>query len=149
MTASTDNNIRQSIYTVSELNAQIKAMLEENFPFVWVAGEISNFRTPVSGHFYFTLKDEDTQISGVMFGGRNRLLRFVPEDGMQITGLGRISVYPPRGTYQIIFEYLEPAGAGALQAAFEQLRARLAAEGLFDEAHKKSPDQRIVLVPDF
>lgn len=137
MTASADNNIRQRIYTVSELTAQVKAILEENFPFIWVAGEISNFRTPVSGHFYFTLKDEDTQISGVMFGGRNRLLRFVPEDGMLVTGLGRISVYPPRGTYQIIFEYLEPAGAGALQAAFDQLRTRLAAEGLFDEAHKK------------
>ncbi len=125
------------IYTVSELTAGIRDLLEEKFPFVWVSGEISNFHVPVSKHFYFTLKDENAQIAAVMFKGQNRNLKFQPEDGMRITGLGRISVYMPRGTYQIIFEYLEPAGIGALQSGFEQLKARLSAEGLFDPEHKK------------
>ncbi|OQX23715.1 MAG: exodeoxyribonuclease VII large subunit [Desulfobacteraceae bacterium IS3] len=127
----------QQIYTVSELTAGISDLLEEKFPFVWVSGEISNFHVPVSKHFYFTLKDENAQIAAVMFKGQNRNLKFEPKDGMRVTGLGRISVYIPRGTYQIIFEYLEPAGIGALQAGFEQLKARLSAEGLFDPEHKK------------
>jgi exodeoxyribonuclease VII large subunit len=125
------------IYTVSELTSDIKHLLEETFPFVWVSGEISNFRIPASGHFYFTLKDEKAQIGGVMFRGQSRHLKFLPEDGSNITGLGRISLYEPRGAYQIIFEYLEPTGRGALQAAFEQLKERLLAEGLFDDSHKK------------
>ena len=129
---------RKNIYTVSELNTNIKSLIEENFPFVWIFGEISNFRIPASGHFYFTLKDDTSQISSVMFRGQQRNLKFEPEDGLNVTGMGRISVYEPRGTYQIILEYLEPSGAGALQIAFEQLKKRLAAEGLFDEAHKKS-----------
>ncbi len=129
--------MQQQIYTVSDLTAGIRDLLEETFPFVWVSGEISNFHVPVSGHFYFTLKDENAQIAAVMFRGQNRNLRFGPEDGMRVTGLGRVSVYIPRGTYQIIFEYLEPAGIGALQAGFEQLKARLSAEGLFDPKHKK------------
>jgi len=128
---------RKNIYTVSELNANVKSLIEENFPFVWIFGEISNFRIPASGHFYFTLKDDASQISSVMFRGQQRNLRFEPEDGLNITGMGRISVYEPRGTYQIILEYLEPSGAGALQIAFEKLKKRLAAEGCFDEAHKK------------
>jgi exodeoxyribonuclease VII large subunit len=126
------------VYTVSELNASIKDLIENNFPFVWVFGEISNFRVPASGHFYFTLKDAASQISSVMFRGQQRNLKFEPEDGLNVTGMGRISVYEPRGTYQIILEYLEPSGAGALQIAFEKLKARLLAEGLFDEVHKKS-----------
>lgn len=125
------------VYTVSELNANIKMLLEEQFPFVWIAGEISNFRVPLSGHFYFTLKDETSQINAVMFRGQQHQLKFRPEDGMRITGMGRISVYEPRGTYQIILEYLEPAGIGALQVAFEKLKEQLATEGLFDEKHKK------------
>ncbi len=129
--------MQQRIYTVSELTADIKSLLEENFPFIWISGEISNFRMPGSKHFYFTLKDENAQISAVMFRGQNRNLKFDPEDGMNVTGLGRISVYAPRGNYQIILEYLEPAGIGALQVAFEQLKARLSAEGLFDKEHKK------------
>ena len=129
---------RKNIYTVSELNANIKSLLEENFPFVWIFGEISNFRIPASGHFYFTLKDNASQISSVMFRGQQRNLKFEPEDGQNVTGMGRISVYEPRGTYQIIVEYLEPSGAGALQIAFEKLKKRLAAEGCFDNAHKKS-----------
>ena len=127
----------QKIYTISQITADIKEMLENRFPFIWVCGEISNFRTPASGHFYFTLKDELSQISAMMFRGQNRSLKFVPEDGMTVTGLGRLSLYEPRGTYQIIFEYLEPKGLGALQASFEQLKARLSAEGLFDDANKK------------
>ena len=128
---------RKNMYTVSELNANIKRLLEENFPFVWIFGEISNFRIPASGHFYFTLKDEASQISSVMFRGQQRNMKFEPEDGLNVTGMGRISVYEPRGTYQIILEYLEPSGAGALQIAFEKLKKRLAAEGCFDEVHKK------------
>jgi exodeoxyribonuclease VII large subunit len=128
---------RSNIYTVSELNTNIKSLIEENFPFVWIFGEISNFRVPASGHFYFTLKDQASQISSVMFRGQQRNLKFEPEDGLNVTGMGRISVYEPRGTYQIILEYLEPSGAGALQIAFEKLKKRLAAEGCFDEVHKK------------
>jgi exodeoxyribonuclease VII large subunit len=132
----TDTGSRKNMYTVSELNASIKNLIEDNFPFVWIVGEISNFRVPASGHFYFTLKDAESQISSVMFRGQQRNLKFEPEDGQNVTGMGRISVYEPRGTYQIILEYLEPSGTGALQIAFEKLKARLAAEGLFDKAHK-------------
>lgn len=131
----------KQILTVSELTAEIKAVLEEGFPFIWVVGEISNFRKPASGHFYFTLKDDEAQgsaqINAVMFRGQNRSLGFLPEDGMMVTGLGRISVYEPRGSYQLIFEYLEPKGVGQLQIAFEKLRARLEAEGLFEESRKR------------
>jgi exodeoxyribonuclease VII large subunit len=139
----------RKVYTVSQLNAAIKSLLEEQFPFVWIVGEISNFRIPVSGHFYFTLKDEASQINAVMFRGQQRQLKFEPEDGMRITGMGRLSVYEPRGTYQIILEYLEPAGVGALQIAYEKLKARLAQEGLFDEKHKQPIPflpQKIVLI---
>jgi exodeoxyribonuclease VII large subunit len=127
----------REVYTVSQLNAAIKLLLEERFPFVWIVAEISNLRVPVSGHFYFTLKDEAAQINAVMFRGQQRQLKFVPEDGMRITGMGRLSVYEPRGTYQIILEYMEPAGIGALQIAYEKLKARLAEEGLFDEKYKQ------------
>ncbi|UCD79764.1 MAG: exodeoxyribonuclease VII large subunit [Desulfobacterales bacterium] len=129
---------QRKIYSVSELNAEIKILIEESFPFVWIYGEISNFRIPVSGHFYFTLKDSASQIGAVMFRGQQRNLKFMPEDGMSVTGMGRLSVYEPRGTYQIILEYLEPSGIGALQIAFEKLKRRLAEEGCFDEEHKRS-----------
>ena len=125
------------IYTVSELTRKIKAILEQNFPFIWISGEISNFRMPSSGHFYFTLKDETSQIQTVMFRGQNQNLKFVPEDGTSVTGLGRVSVFEPRGSYQVILEYLEPKGVGALQVAFEQLKKKLDDEGLFDEQYKK------------
>jgi len=127
----------RKVYSVSELNASIKDLLEENFPFVWIFGEISNFRIPASGHYYFTLKDSTSQISAVMFRGQQLHLKFEPEDGMSVTGLGRLSVYEPRGTYQIILEYLEPSGIGALQIAFEKLKRRLAEEGFFDAQHKR------------
>ncbi len=125
------------IYTVSDLNSEIKSLLENNFPFLWITGEISNFRIPASGHYYFTLKDNESQISSVMFRGQNRKLKFELEDGLKITGMGRISLFEPRGTYQIILEYVEPEGVGALQIAFEQLKEKLQTEGLFDEKHKK------------
>lgn len=131
------------IYSVSELTAEIKSLLEQRFAFVWLSGEISNFRMPSSGHYYFTLKDDTAQIQAVMFRGQNRHLTFQPEDGLTVTGMGRISVYEPRGNYQLIFEYLEPKGVGALQVAFEQLKRQLQSEGLFDAAHK----QAIPLLP--
>ena len=129
-------NNEKRIYSVSEITASIKNLLEKNFSFVWVNGEISNFRVPSSGHYYFTLKDDHSQLNAVMFRGQNRNLNFDLEDGINILGLGRISVYEPRGTYQIIFEYIEPKGVGDLQIAFEQLKKRLFDEGLFDDRHK-------------
>ena len=128
----------RKIYAVSELNAEIKRLIEDNFSLVWLFGEISNFRIPASGHFYFTLKDEASQINAVMFRGQQRHLKFEPEDGLNVTGMGRIGIYEPRGTYQIILEYLEPAGIGALQIAYEKLKKQLAAEGCFDARHKLS-----------
>ncbi len=127
----------KSVFGVSQLTGKIKALLEETFPFVWIYGEISNLRRPSSGHFYFTLKDENAQISAVMFRGQQTGLRFRPEDGLEITGFGRIALYEPRGAYQIVLEYMEPKGIGALQKAFEQLKARLSEEGLFDGEKKK------------
>ena len=126
----------RKIYTVSELTSELKALLEESFPFVWISGEISNLSTPVSGHFYFTLKDENAQIRSVMFRGQNKKLKFILEDGLSIIGLGRINLYEPRGNYQIIFEYIEPKGIGALQLGFEKLKIRLSEEGLFDDKYK-------------
>jgi len=128
---------KHNIYTVSQLNSDIKLLLEDKFPFVWISGEISNCKMPGSGHLYFTLKDENSQISCVMFKGQNQNLTFDLEGGLSITGLGRISLYEPRGTYQVIFEYIEPKGVGALQIAFEQLKDRLSSEGLFDNKYKK------------
>ena len=134
----TNNDTNQTnVYTVSRLTTDIKALIEKNFPFVWITGEISNFSVPVSGHFYFTLKDDHAQISAVMFRGQNRNLKFKPANGMKVTGLGRITIYESRGNYQIIFELLEPRGIGAFQIAFEQLKTQLAAEGLFDAARKR------------
>ena len=127
---------QRQILTVSELTSQIKSQLEAQFPFVWITGEISNFRVPVSGHFYFSLKDSRAQINAVMFRGQNSQLKFDPEDGMQINGIGRISLYEPRGSYQIILEYMEPSGVGALQVAFEQLKQKLSSQGLFNDEHK-------------
>jgi len=128
---------QRRIFSVSEINDQIKGLLEKSFPLIWITGEISNFRTPSSGHGYFTLKDARSQIAAVMFRAQMRNLKFDPEDGLSIVGLGRISVYEPRGAYQVILEYLEPKGIGALQIAYEQLKAKLAAEGLFEEDRKK------------
>jgi exodeoxyribonuclease VII large subunit len=125
------------VYTVSELTSELKILLEEKYPFIWIYGEISNFRKPASGHFYFTLKDDKAQISAVMFRAQQMGLKFLPQNGMEITGLGRISLYEFRGSYQVILEYIEPRGVGALQKAFEQLKSRLSDEGLFDPEYKK------------
>lgn len=128
---------RSRIYSVSELTESIRSLLENAHPMVWITGEVSNCRIPSSGHCYFTLKDSAAQISAVMFRPQLRNLKFRIEDGMSLTGMGRISVYEPRGAYQIILEYVEPRGAGAAQAAFEQLKAKLAGEGLFDADRKR------------
>lgn len=125
------------IYKVSELVSEVRRELEGGFHDVWVQGEISNLRKPPSGHWYFTLKDKDAQIAAVFFRLRNQLLRFDPEDGMDVLVHGSITVYPPRGQLQMLVETMEPLGRGALQLAFEQLKAKLHAEGLFDPARKK------------
>jgi exodeoxyribonuclease VII large subunit len=130
-------NESPKIYTVSALTEEIKDLLEEHFDFVWVEGEISNFRSPSSGHYYMVLKDEKAQMRAVMFRPQTRYLKFTPEDGMKVIVQGRIGVYQPRGEYQIILDYLEPLGVGALALAFEQLKKKLAAEGLFDEEIKR------------
>lgn len=125
------------ILTVSELNRNIRDILEGRFPLLWLKGEISNFKAHTSGHFYFSLKDAKAQISAVMFRGFNSQLKFRPEDGMEVVVRGKITVYEPRGNYQIFCELMEPVGAGALQKAFEQLKAKLQKEGLFDAARKR------------
>lgn len=125
------------ILTVSQLTAGIKDLLETTFDEVWVEGEISNLRRPPSGHLYFTLKDENSQIRGVLFKMQSRYLRFELEDGQYVICWGRVGIYEKRGEYQLILDYVEPKGVGSLQIAFEQLKLRLAAEGLFDEARKR------------
>jgi len=125
------------ILTVTQLSHQIKNLLEGTFPDVWVEGEISNLTVPQSGHAYFTIKDEQSQIKAVLFRSSQRNLKFTLQHGMQVICRGRVSVYEPRGEYQIILEYVEPKGVGALQKAFEELKARLEKEGLFDRDRKK------------
>lgn len=124
-------------YTVSQLTRRIKALIEDRIGTVWVSGEISNWRVSPAGHAYFTLKDDTSQIDAVMFRGKLSRLRFDPESGLEVLALGLVSVYERRGNYQIICDDLQPKGLGALQLAFEKLRAKLQAEGLFDDAHKK------------
>jgi len=126
------------VCTVTELANRIKAQLEDKFPAVWVEGEISNLRVPSSGHVYFTLKDDGAQLRCVLFRSRGRRVAFQPEDGMQVLAFGGLDVYVARGEYQLIVELLEPKGLGALQLAFEQLKRRLEAEGLFEAARKRS-----------
>ncbi|WP_076750523.1 exodeoxyribonuclease VII large subunit [Desulfatitalea tepidiphila] len=135
MNEATQQATRQ-IFTVSQLTKNIKSLLEQKFSMIWISGEISNLRIPNSGHAYFSLKDDKAQIIAVMFRGQMRQLRFDLDDGLAIVGLGRVSVYEPRGNYQIILEYVEPMGAGALQLAFEQTKQRLTEEGLFSPEHK-------------
>jgi len=125
------------VWAVRELVTAVRTHLEREYTDTWVEGEISNFRAHDSGHLYFTLKDETAQIRVVMFRSSAKLLRFRPENGMQIVVRGRVTIYEERGELQISAEYLEPKGAGALQIAYEQLKARLEAEGLFDSSRKK------------
>lgn len=126
-----------TVLTVEQLNRHIRQLIEGNLELVWVQGEISNFKAHTSGHYYFSLKDAKSQISAVMFRGHNSRLKFKPTDGLQVIVRGRVTVYEPRGSYQIAAEMMEPLGAGALQKAFEQLKLKLKGEGLFDSARKR------------
>jgi exodeoxyribonuclease VII large subunit len=128
---------QRRIWRVRDLVSAVRTHLEREYTDVWVEGEISNLRPAESGHLYFTLKDESAQVRIVMFRSQAKLLRFRPENGMCVIARGRVTVYDARGELQLSAEYLEPKGAGALQVAFEQLKARLEAEGLFDAARKK------------
>jgi exodeoxyribonuclease VII large subunit len=123
--------------TVSELTGQVRGALENRFASVWVEGEISNFRQAASGHWYFTVRDDAAQLRSTCFRGVNSRIRFRPSDGLLVRVRGRLTVYEPRGEYELLVEALDPVGAGALRVAFEQLKERLAAEGLFDEALKR------------
>ena len=125
------------ILTVSQLNHSARQLLESEFTGIWLTGEISNFVRPSSGHWYFTLKDDGAQIRGAMFRGNNRTTRVKPADGMQVLVRARLSLYEPRGDYQIIVEQMESAGDGLLKQQYEQLKNQLAAQGLFAQAHKK------------
>lgn len=121
----------------SELNRQVRSLLESHYDFIWVTGEVSNFAAPSSGHWYFSLKDDRAQVRCALFRNRNQRLRFRPENGDAVRLRARVSLYEGRGEFQLIGEFLEPAGAGALQAQFEALRDRLRAEGLFDNERKR------------
>ena len=125
------------IYTVSDVTRMVKEELESSFPLLWVEGEISNFYCHQSGHLYFTLKDEASQLKTVMFRGEARKVPFELKNGLQVVSKGRINVYEPRGEYQLVVDVLEPKGKGALQLAFEQLKEKLQKEGLFDPKIKK------------
>lgn len=125
------------ILTISELTQKIKTLLETNLYYVWVEGEISNLRSPVSGHIYFTLKDAGAQIRTVVFRNQAKFFKFKPSDGLHVICRGMVSVYQERGEYQLILDYIEPKGLGALQAALQQLKEKLAKEGFFDPDRKR------------
>ena len=128
---------QRRIFTVRDLVGMVRTAVEREYTDIWIGGEISNYRPAESGHLYFTLKDGEAQLRVVMFRTQARLLRFRPDNGMEVLARGRVTVYESRGELQLIAEYLEPKGAGALQIAFEQLKAKLATEGLFDQSRKK------------
>jgi len=130
-------NAATTVFSVEQLNRRIKQLIEGELPLVWVQAEISNFKAHTSGHFYLSLKDAKSQIRAVMFRGHNARLKFRPSDGLEVIVRGRLSVYEPRGEYQIMIESMEPVGAGALQKAFEQLKTKLKAEGLFESGRKR------------
>ncbi len=125
------------IYKVSELTREIRLLLEDRFPLVWVEGEVSNFKKHSSGHIYMTLKDANAQLAAVFFARQNQFLKFELKDGLSVIAIGRVSVYDVRGNYQLYVERVEPKGLGALQLAFLQLKEKLEKEGLFDPARKK------------
>jgi exodeoxyribonuclease VII large subunit len=135
-----DNNLQptRNIFTVSQLNANVRRLLESEFSLIWIEGEISNLAQPTSGHIYFSLKDAKGQVSCAMFKGRKQLLRFNPENGQQVLVRAKVSLYEARGNFQLIAEHMEEAGDGVLRRAFEDLKAKLAAEGLFDEELKQA-----------
>lgn len=127
----------REIFSVSQLNRQARQLLETHLPLLWVEGELSNVSIPSSGHWYFTLKDDQAQVRCCMFRNRNMLVRFKPQQGQHVLLRARVSLYEGRGDYQIIAEHMEEAGSGALQRAFDELKHKLSQEGLFNEAHKK------------
>ena len=137
MPESRNNTNERPVLSVSRLNREVRELLDNGLPAVWVEGELSNLAQPASGHWYFTLKDQRAQIRCAMFRQRNRLVRFTPENGQQVLVRGRISLYEPRGDYQLIVESMEEAGDGALRRQFEELRRKLEAEGLFAEERKR------------
>jgi exodeoxyribonuclease VII large subunit len=128
----------RTIYTVSRLNREVRLLLERGLAVIWLEAELSNFTQPASGHWYFTLKDKEAQIRGAMFRQRNMNLGFTPKSGQLVLVRGRVSLYEPRGDYQMLVEHLEEAGVGALKREFERLKARLAAEGLFAPELKRA-----------
>lgn len=128
---------QREVFSISRLNREARALVEGHFPLIWVEGELSNLARPSSGHLYFTLKDDQAQVRCAMFKLRNQLLAFKPDNGMQVLARARVSLYEGRGEFQLLIEHLEEAGDGVLRRAFEQLKQKLAAEGLFDAAHKK------------
>ena len=130
--------IQRDVFSVSRLNREVRDILEGSFPLIWIEGELSNVARPASGHIYFSLKDDAAQISCAMFRNRNQLLRFTPENGMQVLARAKVSVFEARGNYQLIIEHMEEAGDGALLRAFEALKKKLSDEGLFAEQYKKS-----------
>lgn len=132
-----NREITTAIYTVSQFNQTIRSFLEENIAPLWINGEISNFATPSSGHWYFTLKDATASVRCAFFKPRSRGIKFTPENGMHVLLHARASLYEARGEYQLIVDDMEPVGDGLLQKQFEQLKEKLYREGLFDEAHKK------------
>ena len=129
---------QRSVYSVSELNSAVARLLEQEFAWIWVEGEISNLATPASGHIYFTLKDANAQVRCAMFRGRNRDLKFRPDNGVQVVVRCKVSLYEVRGDYQLIVDRMEQAGAGELQRKYEELKQKLAAEGLFNEDSKQA-----------
>jgi exodeoxyribonuclease VII large subunit len=141
--------LERRVFQVSELNAAVQRSFEKDFRSIWVAGEISGCRAASSGHYYFSLKDSESQLKCALFKGAARLARFMPQDGLAVIARGSLEVYEARGEYQLIVELLQPQGAGALQLAFEQLKKKLAAEGLFEKSRKRplpTLPQRIGLV---
>jgi len=137
-TAHASEESSQQPLSVSDLNKRVRSCLETQFNLIWVQAEISNFKAHSSGHWYFSLKDAKAQVPAVMFRGHNSRLKFRPENGMEVLVRGRITVYEPRGNYQVFCETIEPVGAGALQKQFEQLKAKLKSEGLFDASQKRA-----------
>jgi len=126
------------VYSVSQLNSEVRTLLEGTYPLIWVEGEVSNFTHHRSGHMYLTLKDEGAQVDAAMFKSANQRLDFLPENGMSVLALVQPTLYEPRGRYQVVVQRLQEAGLGRLQRAFEQLKAKLQAEGLFDPERKRS-----------
>ncbi|MDM5115797.1 exodeoxyribonuclease VII large subunit [Aeromonas salmonicida] len=135
--SSAANGREQQVFTVTRLNSAVRMILEQDLGLVWLTGELSNLAMPSSGHWYFSLKDLGAQVRCAMFKGNNRRVAFRPQDGMQVLVQARVSLYEPRGDYQLIIESMQPAGDGVLALCFEELKRRLGAEGLFDEGRKR------------